>query len=89
MEESDWKKQDQKLWTIQQNASDWKTHVQKLEEQNAAHLALIDELTSIVDDMDYVLTNVWKPDYKKFHDQFSERCKKALARSRQVMEEKK
>lgn len=55
----------------------------------AAHLALIDELTSIVDDMDYVLTNVWKPDYKKFHDQFSERCKKALARSRQVMEGKK
>lgn len=45
--------------------------------------ALNKELVSIVDDLDYVLTNVWNPDYKKFHDQFSKRCKEVMRRARE------
>lgn len=47
------------------------------------------ELRDLVDDMDYVLTNVWAPDYKGFHNKFSKRIKELLAKTQGGKDEPK
>lgn len=40
-----------------------------------------EDMLSIINDLNYVLTWVWAPGYKRFHDHFSERCKTILVRA--------
>lgn len=36
------------------------------------------EMLKIIDDLNYVFTNVFAPDYKKIHDEFMPRCREIL-----------
>jgi hypothetical protein len=36
------------------------------------------EMLSLIDDLNYVLTNVWKPDYRSFYEKFKPRCEAIL-----------